>query len=399
MARRDAFARGPKVGGSLWPKGTSDAGTAGCPTIGRMASGRIVICGAGVIGAATAWFLARRGARPLVVDRARPAAAASGKSAGFLALDWNVGPLDALARASFALHREIAAELGAERLGYRPVDTLATAAAEEDDVSRYARLPNPEWLDGNVAAHQAIGDPETTAQVDPRRLTTALVEDAVAHGAEFATGVVDGLELDGPRGALTGVSVDGAVVPAEVAVLALGPWTPQAQRWVALPQVLGMKGASIVLGAEAPAQVVFTEVLTAGGRPQSIEIYPRPGGAVYVCGRPEADPLPADPDAVLPSDAACEELHHLAGLHASALRDAEVLTRAACYRPVTLDGIPLIGPVPGTPGVFLATGHAVWGILNAPATGRMVAEMILDGGSRSLDASPFAVSRLPAGRV
>jgi glycine/D-amino acid oxidase-like deaminating enzyme len=181
-------------------------------------------------------------------------------------------------------------------------------------------------------------------------------------------------------------------------VLALGPWTPQAQRWVALPQVLGMKGASIVLGADAPAQVVFTEVLT-GGRPRSIEISPRPGGAVYVCGHPEADPLPADPDEVLPSDAACEDLHRLAGLHSSALRDAEVLTRAACYRPVTLDGIPLIGPVPGAPGVFLATGHAVWGILNAPATGRMVAEMILDGGSRSLDARPFAVSRLPAGRA
>ncbi|MDX6554836.1 MAG: hypothetical protein QOD86_1031 [Miltoncostaeaceae bacterium] len=364
-----------------------------------MAAERIVICGAGVIGAATAWFLARRGARPLVVDRARPAAAASGKAAGFLALDWNAGPVDALARASFALHREIAEELGAERIGYRPVETLATAAAEDGDVSRYARMPSPDWLDGNVAAHQAIGDPATTAQVDPRRLTTALIEDAVSRGAELLTGVVDGLELSGPGGALTGVSVDGEVRPADHAVLALGPWTPQAQRWVALPQVLGMKGASIVLGAEAPAQVVFAEVLTAGGRPRSIEIYPRPGGAVYVCGHPQADPMPDDPDAVLPSDEACEDLHRLAGLHSTALRDAEVLSRAACYRPVTVDGIPLIGPVPGAPGVLLATGHAVWGILNAPATGRMVAEMILDGGSPSLDASPFAVSRLPAARA
>ena len=362
-----------------------------------MAAGRIVICGAGVIGASAAWFLARRGARPLVVDRARPAAAASGKAAGFLALDWNMGtPVDALARASFALHREIAAELGAERIGYRPVDTLITAASESGDVAPYRRIPNPEWLDGNVATHQVAGDHETTAQVDPRRLTTALVEDAVAHGAELVTGVVDGLALDG---ALTGVSIDGEVVPAESAVLALGPWTPQAQRWVALPQVLGAKGASVVLGADAPAQVVFAEVLTAGGRPRSIEIYPRSGGAVYVCGHPEGGPLPDDPDAVLPSEEACEDLHRLAGLHASALRDAEVLSRAACYRPVTLDGIPLIGPVPGAPGVFLATGHAVWGILNAPATGRMIAEMILDGASRSLDASPFAVSRLPASRA
>jgi glycine/D-amino acid oxidase-like deaminating enzyme len=64
-----------------------------------------------------------------------------------------------------------------------------------------------------------------------------------------------------------------------------------------------------------------------------------------------------------------------------------------------VDGVPLIGPVPGAPGAYLATGHASWGILNAPATGRMVSEMILDGESRSVDASPFALIRLPSGRL
>jgi glycine/D-amino acid oxidase-like deaminating enzyme len=64
-----------------------------------------------------------------------------------------------------------------------------------------------------------------------------------------------------------------------------------------------------------------------------------------------------------------------------------------------VDGIPLIGPIPGAPGAFLATGHASWGILNAPATGRMVSEMILDGRSHSVDAAPFALSRLPSGRL
>ncbi|HEX2503224.1 MAG TPA: FAD-dependent oxidoreductase [Miltoncostaeaceae bacterium] len=59
---------------------------------------RIVICGRGVIGASVAYFLSLRGARPLVVDPARPGAAASGKGSGFLALDWCAGtPLDELA--------------------------------------------------------------------------------------------------------------------------------------------------------------------------------------------------------------------------------------------------------------------------------------------------------------
>ena len=361
---------------------------------------RIVICGAGAIGASVAYFLTRRGARPAVIERARPAAAASGRAAGFLALDWNAGtPLDELARASFGLHRELADELGAERLGYRPMDALMTAAADDEDLERYRRLPNPGWLDGNVVAHEVIGGAATTAQVDPRRFTTVLLEAALERGAELVTGVVDGLAFDGPCGAVSGVSVDGEERPADVVVLALGPWTGQAQRWLALPQVFGTKSASIVLGAEVPAQAVFSEFLGRDRRRSTIEMYPRAGGVVYVAGHPEPGALPDDPDEIVPSDEACEELHRVAGVHSSALRDAEVVGRSACYRPLTVDGIPLIGPVPGAPGAFLATGHASWGILNAPATGRMVSEMILDGASHSLDASPFAVTRLPAGRI
>lgn len=360
---------------------------------------RIVVCGAGVIGASVAYHLTRRGARPLVVDRARPGAAASGKGSGFLAADWNAdNPLDAISRASFALHRELAEELGADRIGYRPVDVLMTAAADEGDLAPYRRLPNPAWLDGNVVAHRVIGDRETTAQLNPLAFTRALVDAAVADGAELVTGVVDGLIL-GADGAVGGVSIDGVRRPADVVVLALGPWTPQAQRWLALPQVFGTRMAGIILAADVPAQAVFSEFVGRDRQRTTFRIYPRAGGAVYVTGRPEHGALPDDPDEIVPSEAACEELHRIAGVHSRALRDAEVVARSACYRPLTVDGIPLIGPVPGAPGAFLATAHASWGMLNAPATGRMVAEMILDGESTSLDARPFALSRLPAGRI
>lgn len=364
------------------------------------ASRRIVICGAGAIGSSVAFFLARRGARPLVIDRARPGAAASGKAAGFLALDWNAGtPLDALARASFALHRELAEELGAERLGHRSMDALMVAAADEGDLERYRRLPNPEWLDGNVVAHEVIGSPETTAQVDPLRFTSTMLGSAVEAGATFLTGVVDGVAFGGPDGVVSAVSVDGEEHPADIVVVALGPWTSQAQRWMALPQVFGSRSASVVLGADLPGQAVFSEFMGRDRQRSTIEIYPRSGGAVYVSGRPEHGALPDDPDEISPSDEACDDLHRIAGVHSTALRHAAVLSRSACYRPLTVDGVPLIGPVPGAPGAFLATGHASWGILNAPATGRMVSEMILDGSSQSLDASPFSPSRLPAGRI
>jgi glycine/D-amino acid oxidase-like deaminating enzyme len=362
-----------------------------------MSSPRIVVCGAGAVGASVAWFLARRGAEPVVVDRARTAVAASGKAAGFLAEDWCAGtPIDGLMRASFALHAEIAKELGAERIGYRPMDALLTAAADEGSVDAYRRLDSPAWLDGNVAVHEVIGDTTTTAQVNPYAFTTTLVEDAVAHGATLVTGVVDGLERDG-SGAVNGVSIDGEVRPADVLVLALGPWTSQAQRWLALPQVFGSRGASVVLAADVPNQVIFSEFMTRDGQRAQLEIYPRPGGAVYVNGLSEHGALPDDPDDIEAIVESGDELHRRAGVHSSALRDAEVVARASCYRPMTVDGIPLIGPVPGAPGAYLATAHASWGICNAPATGRMVAEMILDGESRSLDATPFALTRLPAG--
>ncbi|WP_024513461.1 FAD-dependent oxidoreductase [Bradyrhizobium sp. ARR65] len=46
-----------------------------------------------------------------------------------------------------------------------------------------------------------------------------------------------------------------------------------------------------------------------------------------------------------------------------------IIARQAYFRPVTQDGLPLIGKVPQSEGVYVATGHSVWGILNAPATG------------------------------
>lgn len=58
--------------------------------------------------------------------------------------------------------------------------------------------------------------------------------------------------------------------------------------------------------------------------------------------------------------------------------------------------MPLIGPVPGQKGVYVATGHSVWGILNAPATGEAMAELLLDGAARTLDLAPFDPARLPA---
>ena len=56
--------------------------------------------------------------------------------------------------------------------------------------------------------------------------------------------------------------------------------------------------------------------------------------------------------------------------------------------------MPLIGRVPRTEGAYVATGHNVWSILNAPATGEVMSQLIVDGKAHTLDLTPFDPVRL-----
>lgn len=337
---------------------------------------RIVICGGGVIGAAIAYYLSLRGARPLVIERHEIAGAASGKSGGFLALDWCRGtPLDRLARRSFALHAELAETLG-NPWGYRRLATYAGQAAEGKTLGRPSRLP---WLGESVALTGQIGGPETTALVEPRAFTTELMR---ASGAEVKRGTVVGL-ADG------GVVLEGGeTIEGDAVVIAMGPWS----NFEGLPQVFGLKGHSIVFktGDAIPAEALFLEYREASGEVLTPEIFPRADGTVWACAISSTSSLPRDPADVMADAGAHARLEALCRSLAPALADAPIVARQACFRPVTEDGLPLIGRVPEMDGVYVATGHSVWGMLNAPATGEAMAGLILDGAARHVDLALFA---------
>ena len=160
---------------------------------------RILICGGGVIGTSIAWFLAKRGAEPVVIERTGVANAASGKSGGFLALDWCDGTaLAPLARRSFALHASLAEEIE-DDWGYRCVDTYSGYAG-----ATAARGRAPAWLSDDFAVTQRLGSTETTAQVHPGRFTAAMMRAAEAKGATLCLGRVTGLTRQDRR--VTGVS-------------------------------------------------------------------------------------------------------------------------------------------------------------------------------------------------
>jgi glycine/D-amino acid oxidase-like deaminating enzyme len=353
---------------------------------------RVLILGGGVIGVSIAYHLAARGADVIVIERSAIACAASGKSGGFLAMDWCDGtPLMHLARRSFELHAELA-EAHAGKWGYRRMTTYAgTVGASSRSASRRTRLG---WVSPNVSINGQLGSIATTAQVQPAAFTIGMMHAAETRGAELRLGNVTGLLRRG--GDVVGVDLDGEALGGDAVVIAMGPWSVFAAQWLPLPPVFGLKGHSLVFdtGAGIPSEALFLEYVEATGTMLSPEIFPRADGTTYVCAISSDSPLPIDPRLVVPDDGAIDRLKALCTRVSPILASSRVLSSQACFRPVTQDGLPLIGAIPGAPGAFVATGHGVWGILNAPATGEAVAELILDGATRAVDLSPFDPARL-----
>jgi glycine/D-amino acid oxidase-like deaminating enzyme len=358
---------------------------------------RVLICGGGVIGASIAYFLSCRGIKATVIERMGLACAASGKSGGFLALDWcDRTPLESLARRSFELHARLAEEISGD-WGYRRLTTYGASADTPNSLRHRGNDHTIDWLSAEVTVHQRLGSTKTTAQVDPGKFTGAMMTAAQARGAELRIGCVDGVFRQANTERVAGVIVDGEEIHGDAVVVAMGPWSIFAAEWLPLPAVFGLKGHSLVFdtGASLSADALFVEYREATGAVEAPEVFPRSNGTTYVCAISSESPLPIDPGNVVPDPGAIERLQRMCIELSPALASEKILARQACYRPITRDGLPLIGRVPGVEGAYMATGHSVWGILNAPATGEAVAELIADGAARTLDLSPFDLSRLP----
>jgi glycine/D-amino acid oxidase-like deaminating enzyme len=353
---------------------------------------RFLILGGGVIGTSIAYHLAARGAEVVVLERSAIACAASGKAGGFLALDWCDGtPLMHLARRSFALHAALAEALGGD-WGYRRMTTYAGTVGRAP--AQMSRAIAPDWVSSEVAINGQLGSAGTTAQVHPAAFTIGMMRAAEDRGAALRLGHVTGLLWR--DGDVVGAQCDGEALEGDAVVIAMGPWSILAARWLPLPPVYGLKGHSLVFqtGTTLPPEALFLDYAEAAGSMLSPEVFPRADGTTYVCGVSSESPLPVDPALVAPDDGAIDRLKALCGRMSPVLAKAPVLASQACYRPVTADGLPLIGPVPGARGAYVATGHSVWGILNAPATGEAMAELILDGAARRVDLSPFDPARV-----
>uniref|UniRef100_A0A6T9DBC0 FAD dependent oxidoreductase domain-containing protein n=1 Tax=Noctiluca scintillans TaxID=2966 RepID=A0A6T9DBC0_NOCSC len=359
--------------------------------------GNVIIAGAGLHGAALAYYLTKRGVKPILVECHCVAGAASGKGGGFLARNWGSGATDQLHKVSFKLHEELAAELGIT--SYRRISVLSVQPGKR---KRSTANLCP-WLDGDIADASWM-DKDGAAQVAPHELCTKLVEAAVAGGASLRIGTVQGVRTE-PAGAgtlreLRGVVVDGEVLPARKFVVTMGPWSALASQWFDLPvPMTGIKSTSVIFkaGDVEPVALFCGEDDRFGTH---LEVYPRSSGEVYLCGvggsehvdgaRLVAGEYPpgevhADPARVEAATAAFSTMSKTLG--------GTPETSQACMRPCTRDGIPLMGKVPHVKGAYMSCGHNCWGILWAPVSGLAMSELLLDGQARCVDLSAFNPAR------
>jgi glycine oxidase len=361
--------------------------------VGNGSSGGVVVCGAGIVGAAVAYYLSRRGIPSLVIEAREVAYGASGRAAGLLT------PLDALqlrepwgplASLSLDLHRALALELdGGATYAYEARPALTVAQTDEEAaVLRSRAVPgssewiepadvrrrNP-WLDRELAGGLAL---HGAAVLDPGALTRVLLDRA---GAELRHGAVAGFETSAGR--LSAVQVDGVLVSCDKAVITMGPWSAAAAQWMGVEvPVAPLKGQILHLHPPEPAPPGSFADLDGN------YVAAKPGGIVFAGTTEEHAGFDTSPTAEA-RDAILASLGRLT----SRLEGAMIVGHTACLRPITGDGSPLIGPSPVLPGAFIAAGHGRKGILMSLATGKAVAELVATGACSVLDLAPFDPGR------
>jgi len=102
----------------------------------------------------------------------------------------------------------------------------------------------------------------------------------------------------GASAALRGVALaSGEIVEGDAVVIAMGPWSILAARWLPLPAVWGCKGHSLVFetGETIPAEALFLECREASGEILTPELFPRADGTTWMCAISTTGPVPIDP--------------------------------------------------------------------------------------------------------
>lgn len=376
----------------------------------------VVVVGAGVVGAACAYHLARAGLRVTVLDRGAVAGGASGVGEGDVRVSGHrPGPDLELAHASVRGWREIGAALGADAIELEVAGSLVVAATPEERDRLAARAAA--YRDAGVEAVEL--DADALAAREPRlapglagglhfpadarlrpALATARLLAASGADVQYGTGVRS-IETDA-AGAVRGVRTErGNLITAAVVVNAAGVAAADLAATVGtrLP-IEPCRGFVLVtepLGGRRCRAPIRHTVCSAGfdtaadgddaGPVGAAVVAPTRAGAVLIGASRERVGL--DPAYSLPV------LRRLAARAIALfpfLAEVRLLSALRGYRPRTPDHRPVIGPDPGTPGLWHACGHDGAGVTLAPATGALITALVT-GDSPGVDPAPYDPGR------
>jgi glycine oxidase len=346
----------------------------------------VIVIGGGIIGLSLSIALRKKGLRTLVVERREPGREASHAAGGMLVEHPLETPaaLQPLASASARMYPEFVYELQVEselKIDLRDQGTILFPPPEQ---MSHPALPATALQPAQLAELEPALAPSDHPAfylrercVDPRALTAAAWQAAKRHGVDFSSGD-EVIAVDVADGRVSGVTTSKTSFSAEKVVNCAGAWAGQIapHAFPARP----VKGQMLCLAA--PSRDLLKHVI----RLPEVYLIPRSDGRIVVGTTVEEAGFDKRTD--LPT---IQRLHHAAIAAVPELRNAKILEDWAGLRPGTPDGLPILGPT-STPGYYVATGHFRDGILLAPITAQVMAEVIT-GTNCKYDLRPFSPDR------
>lgn len=352
-------------------------------------STHVAIIGGGAMGCATAYYLAKAGIRSTIIESEGIATQASGYNAGGLNPLQGAGipgPLSDIAATSFGLHNDLAQTLEDESGVEYHHKTIAfvTVAFDDSDIPEMRETHdifesadgfNSHWLDAaDLRKMEPRLNPEAqrglyaygNAILSGYEYTLALARAAERNGAEIRQGKAVALQTEGSR--VTGVTLEDGELACDAVLIASGPWSAQAEKWLGIKiPVEPYKGEILRLRID---EAMPPYDLSGGGA----NLHIRADGLLWAGATEERKGFDRDP-----SESARRTLMQGATKLMPSLEGAKIAKHTACLRPLTPDWLPIVGAAPGWDNAYLATGAGKKGILLSPGIGKAVADIIADG--------------------
>ena len=363
----------------------------------------VVVIGAGIVGSLTSYLLCRRGLNVTMMESDQLASHASGLAFGGLNPLHGIGvpePLLDFSLFCFGRHWSIARELhGATGIDphFRPRNRLYLAF-DDVDVQQYTSdeswmkdVPgfDVRWLDHDAARRlEPKVNPDClgglfiggVASVDAYWLTMSAIRAAERYGTRLMHQRATGLRY--AEGHAIAVNYEGGQIEAGTVVVAMGPWSSLIADWCGAPApVEPLKGQILRMRYDGPP---FNVSLNYRGN----YVDSKPDGLVWAGSTEENDGFNDMPSS-FGRDSILTDLTRMA----PSVVSAQLMNHTACLRPVTPDGIPIVGRLPGWDNLYMATGAGRSGILWSVGMSQVAADLITQGESDVAGAEHLAPGR------